>query len=78
MAAIWLASIGLNQAQFTASGLVVDMVDSGIDNGTTSPGHFGLYTAGDTRQTSRVAYTRLVGNPSSAISTLQGCDGAVR
>jgi len=71
----WLASIGFTQAQFTASGLVVDMVDSGIDNGTIFPGHFGLYTAGDITQRGRVAYTRLVGCPSSATSTLQGCDG---
>ena len=43
----WLAGKGFTQAQFTASGFVVDVSDSGIDNGTTAPGHFGLYEAGD-------------------------------
>ena len=40
-------------------GFVVDVADSGIDNGTATPGHFGLYRDGDTSQSSRVAYTRL-------------------
>ena len=70
----WLASKGFTQAQFDASGFVVDVSDSGIDNGTTSPGHFGLYEAGDPGQSSRVAYSRLEGSPNSG-STLQGCDG---
>ena len=39
----WLASKGLTQAQFDASGFVVDVVDSGVDNGTIAPTHFGLY-----------------------------------
>ena len=42
----WLAGIGFTQAQFTNSGFVVDLSDSGIDNGTTAPGHFGLYPSG--------------------------------
>lgn len=70
----WLASKGFTQAQFTTSGFVVDLSDSGIDNGTTSPGHFGLYVSGDTNSSSRIAYNRLVGTPNAG-STLQGCDG---
>lgn len=70
----WLAGKGFTQAQFDASGFVVDVADSGIDNGTTSPGHFGLYSQGDTTTNSRVAYTRVEGtlNPGG---TLAGCDG---
>ena len=70
----WLASKGFTQEQFDASGFVVDVSDSGIDNGTTAPGHFGLYPLGNTSQSSRVVYSRLVGTPHSG-STLTGCDG---
>ena len=70
----WLAGKGFTQSQFNASGFVVDVCDSGIDNGTTSPGHFGLYTLGNPGQSSRVAYNRLEGTPNFG-STLQGCDG---
>jgi hypothetical protein len=70
----WLAGKGFTQAQFTASGFVVDVTDSGIDNGTTSPNHFGLYANGDRPGTSRVAYNILQGHPNSG-STLAGCDG---
>jgi PKD repeat protein len=70
----WLSSKGFSQAQFTASGFAVDVSDSGIDNGTTAPGHFGLYVGGDSSQASRVLYNRLVGSPNAG-STLQGCDG---
>jgi hypothetical protein len=70
----WLASKGFTQAQFDASGFVVDVADSGIDNGTMTPGHFGLYPGGDTGQSSRLAYIRIEGtvNPGG---TLAGCDG---
>jgi hypothetical protein len=71
----WLASKGFTQAQFTASGFVVDMSDSGIDNGTTTPNHFALYELGDTDNTSRVIYNNLEGTPNNPSSTLQGCDG---
>ncbi len=57
----WLAGKGFTQAQFTASGFVVDLSDSGIDNGTTSPNHFALYTGGETLSPSRVVYNRLAG-----------------
>jgi hypothetical protein len=70
----WLAGKGFTQAQFTNSGFVVDLSDSGIDNGTTTPGHFGLYPSGDTSQASRVAYNILQGRANHG-STLQGCDG---
>ncbi len=70
----WLTSKGFTQAQFDASGFAVDVSDSGIDNGTTSPNHFGLYVSGTLPGTSRVIYNRLVGTPNSG-STLQGCDG---
>lgn len=70
----WLAGKGFTQAQFTNSGFVVDVSDSGIDNGTTKPGHFGLYPLGVTTQTSRVAYVRLQGSPNPG-STLDGTDG---
>jgi len=70
----WLLSKGFTQAQFDSSGLVVDVTDSGIDNGTNRPNHFGLYRTGDTGQASRVVYNRLEGSPNPG-STLQGCDG---
>ncbi|MDZ4719539.1 MAG: S8 family serine peptidase [Roseiflexaceae bacterium] len=71
----WLASQGFTQAQFDASGFVVDVSDSGVDNGTTSPNHFALYTAGTKPGTSRMAYARLEGTPSGSGSTLTGIDG---
>ncbi|MGC3956784.1 MAG: S8 family serine peptidase [Verrucomicrobiota bacterium] len=70
----WLAGKGFAQAQFDASGFVVDVSDSGIDNGTTSVGHFGLYKTGVPGLGSRVAYSRLEGTANTG-STLQGCDG---
>lgn len=70
----WLASKGFNQAQFDASSFVVDLSDSGLDNGSTSPGHFGLYQSGNPAGSSRVAYARLEGSPNPG-SSLSGCDG---
>jgi hypothetical protein len=70
----WLAGKGFTQAQFTASGFVVDVSDSGIDNGTTTPNHFGLRVGGSLAGAGRVKYNRLEGTPNSG-STLQGCDG---
>ncbi len=70
----WLASKGFTQEQFEESGFVVDLTDSGIDNGTNVPGHFGLYKHGDPAEWSRIAYNRLEGSPNGG-STLQGCDG---
>ncbi len=70
----WLYSKGFTQSQFTASGFVVDVCDSGLDFGTTTPNHFGLYSLGDTALASRVSYARLEGTANSG-STIQGCDG---
>lgn len=70
----WLASKGFTQEQFQASGLIVDIADSGLDNGTTLPNHMGLYEGGVSSAPSRVVYARLEGTPNGS-STLQGCDG---
>ncbi|MGD1084971.1 MAG: S8 family serine peptidase [Verrucomicrobiota bacterium] len=70
----WLEGLGFTQAQFDASGFAVDVSDSGIDDGTTSPNHFGLYTDGIAGGDSHVIYNRLEGTPNPR-STLKGCDG---
>ncbi len=70
----WLTTQGFNQAQFTTSNFAVDVTDSGLDNGTISPNHFGLYVDGTRPGTSRVVYNRLIGTPNSN-STILGCDG---
>lgn len=70
----WLAGKGFTQEQFTASGFAVDLTDSGIDNGTPTPGHFGLSVSGIPAQGSRVIYNRLEGTPHAG-STLAGTDG---
>jgi subtilisin-like proprotein convertase family protein len=71
----YLAQQGFTQAQFNASNFVVNISDSGVDNATTVPTHFGLYTNGNPANASRVAYNRLLGTPTGPNSTLQGCDG---
>lgn len=71
----WLASKGFNQAQFDASGFVVDVTDSGVDNGTTNVNHFALYRGGNTNGASRVVYARLEGSNTNSSSTTQGLDG---
>ncbi|HEX5220636.1 MAG TPA: S8 family serine peptidase [Verrucomicrobiae bacterium] len=70
----WLRSKGFTQEQFDASAFVVDVTDSGVDNGTTQPGHFGLYRSGNPGQPSRVVYNRLegFGHPGGSVA---GCDG---
>ena len=68
----WLAGVGFTQAQFT--NIVVDVRDSGIDDGTTTPNHFGLYAGGNTTNASRVVYNILQGTPNPG-NSLQGCDG---
>jgi hypothetical protein len=70
----WLAAKGFTQGQFDASGIVVDVTDSGVDNGTTTPNHFGLYLSGVRPGTSRVVYARLEGTASPG-STIEGCNG---
>jgi subtilisin-like proprotein convertase family protein len=68
----FLAAKGFTQAQFNASGFAVDVSDSGIDDGTTAPNHFGLYVSGIIPGQSRVVYNRLEGLFGG---TIQGCDG---
>jgi subtilisin family serine protease len=60
----------------TVSDFAVNLSDSGIDNATQTPNHFGLYRLGDSTNpsNSRIIYNRLVGTPNPG-STLQGCDG---
>ena len=70
----WLAGKGFTQAQFDASGFAVDISDSGIDDGTTAPNHFGLRVNGQSSGGSRVIYNRLEGTANPG-STLKGCDG---
>jgi hypothetical protein len=70
----FLSSRGFTQAQFTASGFAVDVTDSGVDDGTTAPNHFGLYVDGILGGTSRVVYNRLEGFPLGG-GVIQGCDG---
>jgi Subtilase family len=70
----WLASKGFTQQQFDVTAFGVDVVDSGIDNGTATPNHFGLYRLGDVTGQSRVMYSRLLGTPNTG-TTDEGCDG---
>jgi subtilisin-like proprotein convertase family protein len=55
----------------------VNISDSGVDNGSTTPNHFGLYALGNptSAANSRVVYARVVGTPSGPGSTTQACDG---
>ena len=70
----WLTSKGFTQEQFTQSNFAIDISDSGVDNGTVTPGHFALYTGGNSSNASRIIYNRLCGTP-NANSTLVGTDG---
>lgn len=71
----WLAYLtgkGFNTNAVASFG--VDVSDSGIDNATTNPNHFGLHAQGLLANAGRVLYARLEGTPNGG-STLQGCDG---
>lgn len=70
----WLAAKGFAQAQFVLSDFVVDVSDSGIDNGTVFADHFGLHNFGQLGGPSRISYSLLIGTPNYK-STLAGCDG---
>lgn len=70
----YLANKNFTQAQFDASNFAVNISDSGIDNGTQTPNHFGLYKLGNPASTSRIIYNRLEGT-ANAGSTIQGLDG---
>ena len=69
----WLASKGFTNTQFT--NFVVDVADSGIDNGTITPGHFAFFTLGNPTLGSRVSYSRYASGTTSGSSTLAGTDG---
>jgi subtilisin-like proprotein convertase family protein len=70
----YLASHGFTTAT-TSFG--VNISDSGVDNGSTTPNHFGLYALGNPTApaNSRIVYARVVGTPSGPGSTTQACDG---
>ena len=69
----YLAGKGFNTG--VTAGFIVNLSDSGVDNATTTPNHFGLYRNGTAAPAdTRIAYNRLVGTPNGG-STLQGCDG---
>ena len=72
----WLTAKGFTQAQFDVSGLVVDVTDSPIDNGTVNPNHFALYKDGTivNSSPSRVVYSRLEGTANTG-SVTQAQDG---
>jgi hypothetical protein len=55
----YLASKGFTQAQFTASGFVVDISDDGLDNGLTSVNNPFLRVGGVDAGASRVVYNRI-------------------
>lgn len=72
----WLDLQNFNQTNYNQGDLagdvfVVDVTDSGIDNGTRRPGHPGLYELGDTNLPSRVSYIHTFGPTNDA----PGCDG---
>lgn len=55
----WLASKGFEQAQFEASGFVVDIADDGWDNGVAAtPANREFRAGGDSALASRVKYSR--------------------
>lgn len=70
----YLASKGFTN---TTTSFGVNVTDSGIDNGTTTPNHFGLYALGNpaSAANSRVVYARVIGTPTGVNSTTQACDG---
>lgn len=70
----YLAAKGFSTS--TVAGFAVNLSDSGVDNATTTPNHFGLYRIGNPAvpANSRIIYNKLQGTP-NANSTLQGCDG---
>jgi subtilisin-like proprotein convertase family protein len=72
----WLANRGFTQAQFDASGLVVDVTDSPVGNGGTNENHFALYRDGTISNNSpaRLVYSRLEGTPNSG-SVISAQDG---
>jgi hypothetical protein len=70
----YLSSHGFTTATSTFG---VNITDSGVDNGTVTPNHFGLYALGNptSAANSRIVYARVVGTPTGPGSTTQACDG---
>lgn len=70
----YLASKGFTT---TTTSFGVNISDSGVDNGSATPNHFGLYALGNpgAPANSRVVYARVVGTPTGPGSTAQACDG---
>jgi hypothetical protein len=68
----WLASKGFTESQF--QDFVIDITDSGVDNGTTTPFHPNLFARGNSANPSRIVYARLEGTTNNPGSTLKGCD----
>ncbi|MBK8269631.1 MAG: S8 family serine peptidase [Planctomycetes bacterium] len=72
----WLGTKGFTQAQFTASAFIVDLSDSPVDQGNTTPNHFGLWENGAIGSVSHLAYQRKVaGTVLTTPSPQKGCDG---
>ena len=74
----WLTARGFTQAQFDASAFTIDITDSGLDNGTGTPNHFGLFVGGVpndlvTPTNSSVVYNKQEGTASA--QDLTGCGG---
>ena len=76
----YLAGKGFTQAQFDASGFVVNVVDDGIDSGASNTAgvpnpltQFTMFRLGDPASTSRLAFNRPYGTATLADS--RGCAG---
>jgi hypothetical protein len=74
----WLLSLGFTPAQFAASNFVVDVSDSGLDNGSIEPNHFALHEGGDPGNPyvparSLVVYNKREGT--AAVGDQAGCGG---
>ncbi|MBS1758837.1 MAG: S8 family serine peptidase, partial [Bacteroidetes bacterium] len=74
----WLASKGFTQAQFDASGFVVNLSDDGLDNGSVAnvlnpTYHFALFKNGDPTQATRVAFSHKQGTATDVDT--KGCGG---
>ncbi|NQT91360.1 MAG: S8 family serine peptidase [Lentisphaerae bacterium] len=71
----WLAAKGFTQAQFDASGFIVDIVDDGFDNGNAaSPANSEFRKFNNALEPSRVAYA-VIASGASGISSPNGVDG---
>ena len=74
----YLGGKGFTQAQFDASGFVVNVTDDGLDSGSVAnvlnpTSHFALFKNGDKSQASRVAFVHRQGTSTDADT--KGCSG---